>query len=104
MSESAVETIFSPLQQSEKMPTGRYASIPAGKLRNSARNKFELAELAQTLSRGEWTPTYNIVVKSALGSRIQDVEGRWYLDFLSSASSVALGYGNLLEKSKSRNA
>lgn len=52
-----------------------------------------LNDVRKYIARAQYAGLYGLVLESAHGSVLRDVEGKKYLDFLSAASSVTLGYG-----------
>lgn len=52
-----------------------------------------LQQVNKFIARAQYAGLYGISLESARGNIVQDVEGNEYLDFLSSASSVNVGYG-----------
>lgn len=57
-------------------------------------NSLVISSLEGKLSRSAWVQSYDIAIASAKGSNVTDFDGKTYLDFLSSASTTALGYGH----------
>lgn len=52
-----------------------------------------LHQVDKYIAKAQYAGLYGIVLESAKGNVVKDIEGKSYLDFLSSASSVTVGYG-----------
>ena len=57
------------------------------------KSKQIIQEVNRYIAKTQYAGLYGCVLESGFGNKIRDVEGNEYLDFLSGASTVCLGYG-----------
>ena len=57
------------------------------------KSKQTILEVNTFIAKAQYAGLYGVVLESGLGNTIRDIEGNEYIDFLSGASTVCLGYG-----------
>lgn len=57
------------------------------------KSKQVIQEMNTCIAKTQYAGLYGVVLESGFGNRIRDIEGNEYIDFLSGASTVCLGYG-----------